>query len=501
MPVSNDIFELVRSMSRKEKSFFRRYSRMNSAGKEGAMNALFERLVEYSSAHNNYDEAVLKRGLDKNTLKHFPVIKNNLYGLILKSLIEFSDENTIEDKVKNMIEQHDLLFSKSLLKQSRNVLMKAKRYAEESELFLQLYIILNKERILARYMMDAGSYERIVESVHSEQTIILEKVKNLMEMNDLGSRVTLMLQKYPTSLVRDEAALKEVNAVLDHPLLKDETKMLSGTTLKRFYNINVVVSQWRKENRSALEFAKKYADEVEKDADRNRSTVHDYIISLNSLITASTRTGDMAEFENAYEKFSGINKRFASISERDRLEAFYFLGLTVFSASADNYRPERGEEMLIKAEENFRQYEKELSVQQKIVWYFIIARFCFSKKNYHEAGKWLNRLISIPNIDLSQDYQCYGRIMNVVVAYETGNPDSIEHALRMAYYFLTKRNKVYRYEKIILDYIRQSFRLRSQREINEMLVFMRRDLKAISDDPFEENAFDAFNISDGWKER
>ncbi|MBZ0202188.1 MAG: hypothetical protein IT281_04940 [Ignavibacteria bacterium] len=84
--------------------------------------------------------------------------------------------------------------------------------------------------------------------------------------------------------------------------------------------------------------------------------------------------------------------------------------------------------------------------------------------------------------------------MNIIAAYESGNPDSIEHALRSAYYFLTKRNKVHKYEKSILEYIRKPFRVRSEDEINETPVFMHRDFFYIQDDPFKENAFDTFNI-------
>ncbi|MEO8513474.1 MAG: hypothetical protein ABI543_07945 [Ignavibacteria bacterium] len=494
MAVSSDIFELIKGMNRKERSYFRRYFKLSSAGRNGVMIKLFERLVFYSGKFGDYDEEKLKGTLTPSEVKHLPVVKNNLYKLILRSLLEYRNDQSNDAMIKRLIEQYDLLFSRSLLKQSETVLKKAKRIAEENELFQHIHTILNKERVLARYMLNADEYENVIKRVYIEQMICLERIKNLSEMNDLGSRITLMLQKYPTSKSRDENLSKEINEVLDNPLLRDEQKMLSGTALKRFYNINIVLSEWRKDYNAALIYAKKYADEVEKDADKNKSTVHDYIISIHSLITESTRTNDIDEYESAYSKLSNVKTRFPSATERDMLEAFYYLGLSVFTASGENYHPERGENMLAEAEANSKQLEQTLSTQQKIVWYFLIARMFFGQNSFNGAGKWLNRLIAIPNIDLSQDYQCYGRIMNLVVAYESGNPDSIEHELRRTYYFLTKRNKVYKYEKIILEYLRQSFRIKTERGISEMLVFMNRDLKAISTDPFEENAFDAFNI-------
>lgn len=494
MPVSNEIFDIIRVMTRKERSFFRRYFRLHSAGRNGAVLRLFERYVDYTIHNDHYNENEFKLSVDKSTLRHFPVTKNNLYNLVLKSLTEYRRENSNENKVKSLLEQYEILFSMSLLKQAEGVLKRAKKIARENELFMELNSIVNRERTLARYMLDAEGYSRVVDRVHNEQTQNLERLKNLADMNDLGSRITLLLQKYPTSKTRDEAGVKERDDIFSNPLMSDESKMLSGTTLKRFYNFNVILSEWSGDNEASLGYAKKYADEVEKAVTNNRATLHEFIISQYSVLTSSVRTHKMDIYETAYSRLEDFQSRFPWATERDRLEASFNLGLSVFSASADNYKPERGEQMLIDADENFRNYERVLSTQQKIVWFFVIARFCFTKGSYTDAGRWLNRLIQIPNIDVSQDYQCYARIMNLVVAYESGNPDRIEHELRRAYYFLTKRNKIYKYEKIILGYIRQAFRVRSQREINEMLELMHRDLKAIQNDPFEENAFDAFNI-------
>ena len=494
MPVSNELFDIIRLMTRKERSFFRRYFRLHSAGKDGAVLRLFEKLVEYSVNNDIYIEEELKLSVDEPTRRHFAVTKNNLYNLILKSLTEYRRENSNENKVKSLLEQYEILFSMSLLSQADGVLKKAKKIAVENELFMEINSILNRERTIARYMLDAESYGIVIERVHKEQNENLERLKNLTEMNDLGNRITLMLQKYPTSKTRDREGMKERDDIFNNPLMSDESKMLSSITRKRFYNFNVIFNEWAGEYELSLGFAQKYADEVEKAVINNRSTLHEFIVSQYSVLTASVRAQNMEIYEMAYSKLFDFQSRFPAATERDRLEASYTLGLSVFSAGADNYHPERGNIMLEEAGENFRNYERVLSIQQKIVWYFVIARFCFFRSAYSDAGRWLNRLIQLPGSDVSQDYQCYARIMNLVVAYESGNPDRIEHELRRAYYFLTKRNKIYKYEKIILDYIRQAFRVRSQREINEMLEFMHRDLSAIKNDPFEENAFDAFDI-------
>lgn len=494
MPVSNDIFDLIKGMNRKEKSFFRRYLLLHSAGKNGVMLKIYKELTDYGSVNDKYDETKFKKRFKPEEIKHFPVVKNKLYNLLLKSLNEYSEEMANEPKVKNLIEQSDILFSRSLLKQSQNALRRARKIAVENEMFLYIHTILTKERTLARYMLSAVDYESEIERISAEINQNLEKLKNASDMNDLGNRFTLMLQKYPTSMPRDAAALNETKKIIEHPMLQDESLMLSDSTRKRFYNLKIVACEWRKDYISSLSYAKKYAEIVEGEVKRGKTTIHEFIVSLYSLLVQSVRAGDFPEYEKAFGKMDKIPVSFKNFSERDKTEINYYKGISIFSVSADGRYPEWGNAMLKEAEESSGFYERTLGTQQKIIWYFVIARFCYFKNNFEQCGRWLNRLISMPNVDLSQDYQCYARIMNIIVAYESGNPDLIEHALRKALYFLTKRNKVYSYEKIILNYIRQAFRVKTEREITEMLEFMYRDLSGIQKDPFETNAFDAFNI-------
>ncbi|MEZ4692356.1 MAG: hypothetical protein R3A12_20220 [Ignavibacteria bacterium] len=66
--------------------------------------------------------------------------------------------------------------------------------------------------------------------------------------------------------------------------------------------------------------------------------------------------------------------------------------------------------------------------------------------------------------------------------------------MKSAYHFISKRKRVYKYENIIRKYLRSSFRIRNNIELEYMLGEMLHELKEIITDEFEKNAFDAFNI-------
>ncbi|MDQ3020245.1 MAG: hypothetical protein M3R36_06715 [Bacteroidota bacterium] len=96
--------------------------------------------------------------------------------------------------------------------------------------------------------------------------------------------------------------------------------------------------------------------------------------------------------------------------------------------------------------------------------------------------------------DLSHDYQCYSRIVYLISYYELSYFDSLEYALKSAYHFISKKERVYKYENVMLKYLRRSLKLKSQKQLNEMLLEMKFELEILIKDPFEQNAFDAFNI-------
>lgn len=49
--------------------------------------------------------------------------------------------------------------------------------------------------------------------------------------------------------------------------------------------------------------------------------------------------------------------------------------------------------------------------------------------------------------DLSEDYLCYSKIIYLFSHNEKGLFDKIEYALRSTYHFLSKRKKIYKFEK------------------------------------------------------
>ncbi len=494
MAVSDDIFQLIKSMNRAEKAYSRRCLQMHSAGKNSSLLRLFEAVEKYSNKKNRYDEAELKRMPAIKNLRHLPVLKNNLYNILAHSLYEYTSGTLPEEKIIMLIRQFDALYSKSLLKQCEAVLKRAKKIAVENELFLFEYMLLSRERTLARYIYDVATFRSATEKIYLQQSDVIKKITNITEYNHLSGMYIALQQQSGTGFTREESETDEKNRLFANPLLQDESNAITKSAKRTFYTCVIMQAQHEKDYEKAFEYCYKKMCLDKQDALKKKVTIHSFIIAVYSTLVFAIRTKRYEEFDEIFSNFKEIENMFPHATDRDKMESYYYGSVIELSLCNGTINLERGIECCNKISNNFDLYDSKLAIQQKIILLYFLSSFYFINSEHEKSVRWLTRLISIPAVGLSEDYQCYARIINVIVHYELGYFDSLEYVLKSAYHFLSRRKKVYRYEKIILDYMRRSFRVRTDEELIEMFVFMRRDLIEIKNDEFEQNAFDAFNI-------
>src|SRR4051812_29000847 len=96
---SNEVFLLIKSLSRNEKGYFKKYSSKHTLAEGNFYVELFDEL----DAQEEYDEEEIKKHLGKKRTKNFPSEKNYLYKLILRSLNEFYHNNSVERELRDLL--------------------------------------------------------------------------------------------------------------------------------------------------------------------------------------------------------------------------------------------------------------------------------------------------------------------------------------------------------------------------------------------------------------
>ena len=131
MKPSTELFNLIKSLSKSEKRFFKLSSSLQSGEKN------YLKIFDYIEKQKDYDEEKLKDYFKKDTfIKHLPSEKNHLYKLILKSLRSYYSEQDINSIIKQEIKNVEILHKKALYKECKKIY--PGKYIGSSQIFWAL---------------------------------------------------------------------------------------------------------------------------------------------------------------------------------------------------------------------------------------------------------------------------------------------------------------------------------------------------------------------------
>jgi len=496
MKPSDEIFLLVKSMSAKEKLFFRKKFLSLIEDADNNYLKLFDEISKQAANENEYDENKIRKGnYAGKFIKNLPFHKNYLYNTILNSLSFFNKDYKDVYSIRNTITQSEILADKLLYDQSLKLLLRAKKTTLEKDLFNNHYEIINTERLIKKYVNSVEEYTLNVEELFKEQNKILELNKNQLDYYALNENVGIFLRSQGSGKVRGKEMLLEFEKIFDSPLLKSIGNAKSFLPKYIFYNLNLQYHLTKENYDEAYTCAKRAVELCENNLDKLKGKLDNYIFALNNLLNCEIRTKRYCIFDITASKLKEIPSTFPNmLTESNRVFIFYCLAVLSLSKNMETFNIDKLKEVESEIRKDLNLYEIKITLYQRIILYYFLSGSNFMQNDFEKCIYWNGKIFGIGKTDLSEDYQCYARIIQLISYYELGYIDSMEYALKSAYQFISKKKKAYKYENIIQKYLRKSFRIKTDKELTSMFKEMKDEIEILLNDPYEKNALDAFNI-------
>lgn len=496
MKPSDDIFLLIKSLSVKEKLFFRKKYMLLIEDSDNNYLKLFDEISKQTATGNAYDESKIKEGTYTGKfIKNLPFHKNYLYNSILNSLSFFHKDTNDIYSIRNILTQAEILFGKNLLDQSLKLLQKANKIAAEKEFFSSRFELSNSERLIKKYLCSVEDYTVLAKELFDKQYNAIELNKNLVDFYIINEDVGIFLRSFGSGRLRDKNVQLKFKKIFENPLLENIENAKSFITKYIFYNLWLQYYLTMEMFEDAYKCAGLAVELCENNLVKLKDKLDNYIFSLNNLINCEIRVRKFKDAENTVIKMENVlTKHSGFITEANKVFIFYsasVMRLSMYMESFDELKLKNTETEIRK---NISVYEDKITVYQRIILYFFLSVSNFIRGEYENCIYWNGKIFNIGRTDHSEDYQCYAKIIHLISYYELGYIDSLEYALKSAYHFISMKKKVYRYENIIQKYLRKSFRIKTDNEMTEMFREMKDELNALLKDPLEKNAFDAFNI-------
>ena len=183
-----------------------------------------------------YDEdAIIRKFKNESFINKFSITKNRLYDHVLKSLDAYHSNSSINAQLKRQLHYAEILYKKSLYKQSSKQLKSAKKIAYKYEKHTSLLEIFMWEKLLIEKDNYTNTNEDGLLQIVTEDQLILDKIGNHIQFWNIKSRLFQILNQQ--GRVRSANELERFKQIIDNTLLSSEDRALYFETKYLYHHI------------------------------------------------------------------------------------------------------------------------------------------------------------------------------------------------------------------------------------------------------------------------
>lgn len=487
MKPSTELFDLIRSMTKSEKRFFKMMSSLQSGDKN------YLKIFDAVEEQTEYDEEAIKAKFKgERFIRHLPSEKNHLYKLLLKSLRQFHAENSISSVLRQEIKNVEILHKKALYKECGKFVSRAKTLAEQYEKFYYLFELINWEKMLLEEEFETGEFDKDLDKLISEELICIEKLRNLAEYHMIYSRVNYVVRK--GGFARNEGERNIVQEIENYHLIKGKNTALSSRAASICYYIKGVCAAFNRDYTEALVNFQKVKTIIDNNTvlkpDLASRYVRTQLLILNCYI-------EQNRFEEARKVLSEIEQLkeeegFDTVNVHLKLITGIYAAELVICNKTGDYKTALA--LVPEVIKLLERMSDKLNKEQVVEFYYHLSGAYFMAGDHKESLYWLNKVLNDNEKELRRDIYNFSRIVNLIIHYELGNHDLLEYVIKSTSRYLSKDEKDYKAEQVVIQHLRKLLKQDDDEKRMDALVHMRDQLAALFLDKKEEVLLNYFDV-------
>lgn len=489
MKPTNQLFDLIKSLSAEEEKKFL----LQSSIQQGDKNYI--KLYNYIKKQDSYDEENVKQHFKKEVfVQHYASEKNQLLHHILKSLRAYRQETHVSAKVDEDIKNIQILFNKSLYKQSRKQLSITKKLASDYELFYSLLEIIELEKVLIDMEAHFGDINyRSIDELIEEENQLFKRIENyaafdiqLVKLNNLTSK--LMIARSNEDVIEINEILKEVKRISNtQGFLSQKARIIYLFTIGQGARL---LSENEKMNQAFSELVIEMENQPE-----IISEMPNYFIYAHGFLVR------YCAIKKQYNDGFKLIDKLKSLSLNQMFKATD-LQISIFSQSYINEillyefigQYDKAVNIVPSVIKGLDKYESKINNQEEVRINHAISLAYFGVGEYNKALHWVNRIINTNYQDLRQDTIRISKLLNLIIHFELGNEDLLGYIYKSNLRFFNNQEKQYKFESVFLNYFKKIALSKRDSKQKETYIKFKEELQRVFKDKFEKNALEFFNF-------
>lgn len=487
MKPSTELFDLIKSLTKSEKRFFKLHSALQSGDKN------YLRIFDAIDKQKTYDEEALKSLFAKETfIRHLPSEKNHLYKLILKALRAYHAESSVSGILKQEIKNIEILYQKALYIECNKLLHRAKRIARENERFYYWFELLSWEKMLLEEAYESGEFTKDLDALIKEERDVIDRLQNLAAYHVLYSKINYVFRS--GGYVRTDEEHAMVEEISEHPLIKGKNTALSRRAATICYYTQGFCHWAKRDWKTSLEKFERVRAILDEHANIRADLPKRYIRTLHYIINARIELRDLEKARadiKVMRSLPGTNGFHGINIDTQVFVASYLSELRLLDRAGDH---EKALALVDDILQGMERIGPRLHKEHELEFHFALACVHFGAGQFNKALFWLNKVLNDNEPTLRQDIFTYARLFNLVVHYELGNYDLLEYIVRSTQRFLSKHHRAHQVEVTLIEHIKKLARAGDPEVKRNLFVSLRDTFLELFEDPNESLVLKYFDV-------
>lgn len=482
---STKLFDLIKSLSGSEKRYFKIQAKSGNGDQDNKYIQLFDAI----EAQKVYDDEALRAYIYKGQKiqsRKYSELKAYLYDLILHSLHSYDEKSNVHFRLRSFLQSIRVLYKRGHYDDCEELITKSQKLAEIYERFEYLFDLIQWKKKIAYTTADLNLLSKQLSNYEKLENNYLDQQKNSAAYQNIFYRIMLRIRK--DSLLRSDEKKAKLQSIVDHPLLKDYSKATCHQSRVLYHRI------WGLYYFGTVDYKKLYTsceeliELMESRPKLLKEDVSEYISATSNFAACCGLLKKYDEVQQCLDKFKTISPN--TLDDEVRIHTEYYskqFALFIFTGEFDKAKKALADHLRISKKYDEKTFERGRFLFQ----YFYIY---FGTADYDKALDYLNDWLNLPRSVERQDLQSLSRILNLIIHFEMNNSILLDNLFRSTYRFLKNRNRVFDFEKRMLDFIREVNTLTSKKEIKAAFIRLKTDFENYSKEPSQRVMFQYFDF-------
>ncbi|WP_103867274.1 hypothetical protein [Aquimarina sp. I32.4] len=426
MKKNEELFYLIKSLSKSEKRYFKLNSQTNDS-------AEYLLLFDAIEAQKTYNEAEIKALFkDKAFVTQLTTIKNYLKQRILQSLRNYHAKISKNAELMDIIRNVEILFHKGQYTICQSELNRAEKKAKHFQKNVLLFHIQDWKRKIhqAKYPQDFESLKTIILKQKNTLDATNEYI-NLLLANTNPAQFSLSHKK---SVSLQNKTLKTLH--------KYRKQLLSKHSDKAKQTLENLIKEWEQNPELLKEYFAMY-----------------FSVNNNLLAFLAYKK----QYKEAFVRILLLKQKAFDIQNVSA--ALIKEKLRLYNIELEIHRNLKGlhttHEIITEIQDFIKQHKSLIPNNYWLSFRFQFANIYFLKKDYTTGLQWINDILNNQTKADRKDLITYTYWLNLLIHHESNNGFTLRYLIDAIKKHLKKQKNIDSYEKIILTFLSKTVKSES----------------------------------------